>query len=79
VRQLKPCPFCGGEAVLYHETNLIPVYDENGAYIGADIDASPAYVECMDCGAMGQTFDNGEEEDGNKAVAAWNKRKEQIK
>ena len=76
---LKPCPFCGGDAALHHEINLIPTYDEDGAYIDADIDVSPAYVECLDCGAMGQTFDNEEEEDENKAVDAWNKRKEQIK
>lgn len=51
----------------------IPVIDGNGAYVDADIEVEPSWVECQSCHAMGQTFDETDEDPEN-AVAAWNRR-----
>ncbi len=72
--ELKPCPFCGGKAKLNDEIIITPVIDENGAYVDADIDTPPEWVECTICGATGEVFDNGDESDAEKAVEAWNQR-----
>ena len=72
--ELKPCPFCGGEAKLMGgNVYTIPEYGENDAYVGADIEVEPSWVECQNCHAMGQTFDESDEDPEN-AVAAWNRR-----
>ena len=67
---LLPCPFCGGEAKLHDGLiNIVPVIDEYGAYIDADLEGTPAWVECTACGAAADGFD-----DADEAVAAWNRR-----
>lgn len=72
--KLKPCPFCGGKARLTPSfTTVVPAIGENGAYVDADIDGSPSWVECTTCLAMGQAFDAGTDDDRN-AVCAWNRR-----
>ena len=72
--RIKPCPFCGGVAKLMGgKVYTIPEIDENGAYVGADIEVEPSWVECQSCHANGQTFDESDE-DPEKAVAAWNMR-----
>ena len=46
--ELKPCPFCGGEAKLMGgNVYTIPEYGDNGAYVGADIEVEPSWVECQ--------------------------------
>ena len=72
--ELKPCPFCGGKAKLHSEIDIVPVIDTNGAYVDADINVYPSWVECTECGATGEAFDNGEESDTDKAIIAWNRR-----
>lgn len=68
--ELKPCPFCGGEA----ELNLSGDGDIS-YHVGW------AYVECFHCDAVGPTFDNNKycEESSKKceqdAIDAWNNSK----
>ena len=70
--EVNPCPFCGGEAKLMGgKVYTIPEIDRNGAYVGADIEVEPSWVECQSCHAMGQVFDESDEDPEN-AVAAWN-------
>lgn len=38
--KLKPCPLCGGKAVVYHQSSKYTNYDGN-------------YVHCSECGACG--------------------------
>ena len=65
--KLKPCPFCGGEAVMYHQS---------GKY--ADYDAD--YVYCMRCGCRTKIFDCGKgtgkthADTEKEAMASWNRR-----
>lgn len=67
--KLLPCPFCGGEARLHDGLIIIPVIDECGAYIDADIEDTPAWVECAACGASTDGFD-----DADEAITAWSLR-----
>lgn len=70
--EVKRCPFCGGKAKLMGgRVYTIPEIDRNGAYVGADIEVEPSWVECQTCHAMGQVFDESDEDPEN-AVAAWN-------
>lgn len=72
--KLRNCPFCGGEAKLMGgKVYTIPEIDSNGAYVDADIEVEPSWVECQSCHAMGPTFDETDEDPEN-AVAAWNRR-----
>lgn len=72
--KLKPCPFCGGEAKLIGgRVYTIPEIDDNGAYVGADIEVEPSWVECQSCHVQGRDFCESDKDPEN-AVAAWNKR-----
>lgn len=72
--KLKPCPFCGGEAKLIGgRVYTIPEIDDSGAYVGADIEVEPSWVECQSCHAQGRDFCETDEDPEN-AVAVWNKR-----
>lgn len=72
--KLNHCPFCGGEAKLMGgKVYTIPEIDRHGAYVGADIEVEPSWVECQSCHAMGQVFDENDEDPEN-AVATWNRR-----
>lgn len=60
--KLKPCPFCGNEAIKKHNYN--PAYDG----------AIPIMIECLHCGAS-TSFQIGEDAwKENKVSAAWNRR-----
>ena len=74
--ELKPCPFCGGKAELKGGIRITPVIDENGAYIDADFECYPSWVECTKCYATGQSFDK-DDKDEEKAIEAWNRRENQ--
>ena len=69
MEELKPCPFCGGEAnIIKNEHPRLHRPIKNGLY----------HVECCECNVMigydtdyGGQFDTKEE-----AIKAWNKRTE---
>ena len=69
--ELKPCPFCGGEAVLKNNEYGCGVYDpETLAVIDSfDAEANTFWVECEECFAMSNGCDTEEE-----AIEAWNRR-----
>lgn len=51
--ELRPCPFCGGEAKVLGGFEIIPILDSNGAYIDADMDEGYGYsVQCQSCFAL---------------------------
>ena len=68
MNELKPCPFCGGEPMLYHQSSKYTDYDGN-------------YVYCMNCGCRTKLFEcfNGtgktHEDTKVEAIEAWNRRK----
>lgn len=67
---LKPCPFCGGEAPM-----------ESGRYQMDDVMYSFAHVECLSCGACGSGFTEAEKPvESVEALAAdaWNRRAERT-
>lgn len=66
--ELKPCPFCGGEAEISWYARV------------SSSDAAGYFVECISCSASGEGFDiQGEMPDRieytkSKAISAWNTR-----
>jgi Lar family restriction alleviation protein len=58
--ELKPCPFCGGEAEFH---SLLPRYDD-------------AFVRCPNCEIDGPRFGGNDDREGSnaQAIAAWNTR-----
>lgn len=63
MRELKPCPFCGGEAEIGH-SNLFS-------------GKMASYCECNNCGATGEYFDvSSKYSSDDKAIEAWNRRVE---
>ena len=62
--ELKPCPFCGGEAEL---KKYMCSLGNDGYYV----------VECKICGAKGKAIRNTSfisENDEKRAIEAWNRR-----
>ena len=68
--ELKPCPFCGGEAKFESKVEVYPIQDENGAYIDADI----AYYEYTGCPACDIWFYNNDDEPEEITIERWNRR-----
>jgi hypothetical protein len=71
MNNLKPCPFCGGEAKLCDNSISDCVYDPITL---AEIDCTyeepdTFWVNCRECYAMTLGFDTEKE-----AIEAWNKR-----
>ena len=65
--ELLPCPFCGGEAVMYHQSSKYTDYDGN-------------YIHCLECGCRTKLFEclgtTGKTHKDTKAEAikVWNTR-----
>lgn len=68
--ELKPCPFCGGEAEYISKVLVIPILDKNGAYIDAD-DAYYEETRCKECGIGYMLADD---EDDGLTIEKWNRR-----
>lgn len=70
--ELKPCPFCGGEAVLYHQSSKYTNFDGD-------------YVYCMKCGCRTRFFEcyggtgKKHEDTEKEATNAWNRRSDNEK
>lgn len=60
MNELKPCPFCGGEARL----RAFRTYIQSKHRMGEKY-----YIECCECGLNAPNFINKEE-----AIEAWNRR-----
>ena len=64
-RELKPCPFCGGEA----QYQAVDADDtESGENAGGE------FVECVDCHACTTLYFPAMQDVHEQVVAAWNKR-----
>jgi Lar family restriction alleviation protein len=67
-KELKPCPFCGGQAIYYHQSSKYTDYDGD-------------YVYCHKCGCRTKLFVcfNGTGKTHNdtmkEAADAWNRRR----
>lgn len=71
---LKPCPFCGGKAKMIGNNVIVtPYIDENGAYVDADFEIGPTWIECQVCHASSNTFYE-DANDPENAIMAWNRR-----
>ena len=70
MKELKPCPFCGGEAKLDEYLNIVPEIAENGAYTGEEIEC---YARCY-CTVCKITTTGCATE--SEAIKAWNGRVE---
>lgn len=58
--KLKPCPFCGGEAIMRHISSIMDVF---------------SYVTCTRCGVQSPNFKvSSEYASDDKAAEAWNRR-----
>lgn len=74
--ELKPCPFCGGEARFAGGNDIIPVmYDEG--IVDVEWEYWPVRVVCKSCLASTNEF-CAENDDKNyeDAAKAWNRRAE---
>ena len=66
--KLLPCPFCGGKAVIYHQSSKYTNRDGN-------------FVHCMECGCRTKLFEcygnttKTHEDTKQEAIEAWNTRK----
>ena len=65
--ELLPCPFCGGEAVMYHQSSKYTDYDGN-------------FIHCRECGCRTKLFEcfgnTGKTHSDTKreALEVWNTR-----
>lgn len=73
--KLKWCPFCGGEAETKSLIDVIPIIDENGAYV----DAITSYFEWTGCPICEIGFTIAEEEPEGTTVEKWNRRVDDAK
>ena len=70
--KLEPCPFCGGEAKTESSVDVIPAYDEYGAYVDYK---EIIYREQTGCPACDIWFYNIEEDEPDGiTIERWNRR-----
>jgi Lar family restriction alleviation protein len=82
--ELKPCPFCGGEAKIARETHT-PVPDLCRAERSCEYRAIPRpsindglLMECETCGARGPHEYTTPIQSRETAIAAWNNRVKEV-
>jgi hypothetical protein len=65
---MKPCPFCGSDALTSMLTVEVCTTSRHGTW--------KSYCECQNCGAVGPThFDQDSEESAREgAIYSWNER-----
>lgn len=68
--ELKTCPFCGGEAMYKSWIDIVPILDENGAYVDADTN----YYEKTGCQACDIWFWAEEDDPEDITIERWNRR-----
>ena len=68
---LKHCPFCGGEAKHESGVNVVPMYDEFGAYVDV---SDCVYLEQTGCPACDIWFYNAEDDPEEATIERWNRR-----
>ena len=66
--ELKPCPFCGGEAMLYHQSSKYTDHDGNYVYCFNGCGCRTKLFICYE--GTGKTHKETEQE----AINAWNRR-----
>jgi len=68
---LKPCPFCGGEAEYHSYIDIQPTIDECGAYVDADV----SYCESCGCPKCDIWFDSHNDDEPEEiTIERWNRR-----
>ena len=68
--ELKPCPFCGGEAREWNNGLMETIIDENGSYVDMDISSPDMFgIECTKCCCQNIGYSSEQE-----AMEAWNRR-----
>jgi hypothetical protein len=68
--ELRPCPFCGGEAKLWNNSQYEPCLDEGGAYVDIFISSADTFgVECTKCCCQNIGYNTEQE-----AIETWNRR-----
>lgn len=67
-QNLRECPFCGGEAVLYHQSSKYTDCDGDYVYCFRGCGCRTRLFECYN--GTGKTHEDTEKE----AIAAWNRR-----
>jgi len=68
--ELKPCPFCGGEAELIKD--LYTEAPDFGCERIPELDEY--YVECKECGVVQNGWGTGGWSSKGKAISVWNTR-----
>lgn len=67
---LKPCPFCGGEATMEDNAGEYPIFDEIGMVSDSEFRAADQFwVECDTCRTI-----CGLSESETEAASIWNRR-----
>lgn len=66
-KELKPCPFCGGDKIMFEIEGHFKPWENRGIQLWYR-------CRCYECGAEGS--DIGMDTDMNKAAKTWNRREE---
>lgn len=71
---LRNCPFCGGKAKYESCLTVMPLLDENGAYVDYDETYYWERTYCTECGA--EISSESDDEEAEITITKWNRRTE---